>query len=69
MVELVLLVCLSNDPIKCKTVRLTLLQSESETPYQCLIAGQQKAVEWSAANPKWFVKRQSCARAKVFADI
>ena len=45
MIELVLSICLSADPGRCKDEYLTMM-SEGGTPYQCMINGQLEIAYW-----------------------
>ena len=63
MIELVLIVCLANDPEQCKDIHLTYAE-ENATPTQCLMRGQPQIAEWINEHPKiWTVKRWYCGPA------
>jgi hypothetical protein len=68
MVEIVIAVCLINDPARCKDVRLTYM-ADSYTPMQCMMYGQTEAVKWLEGNPKWQLKRWSCGVPGQIAKI
>jgi hypothetical protein len=68
MIELVLAVCLIDDPSRCKDVRQTFME-EGVTPMACMMIGQHEAVKWLEGHPKWQLKRWSCQPAGRIAKI
>jgi hypothetical protein len=68
MLELALIVCLANDPAKCKDVGL-IYSVESVTPYACMMGSMPEIAKWADANPKWYVKRWTCRPAGRVANI
>ena len=70
MLELIIAVCLSAEPARCKEVTLTFLD-EQISPRQCMTgAGAQFEIsKWLEANPKWRMTRWTCAAAGRLAKI
>lgn len=68
MIEIIVAVCLIDDPARCKDVRLTFM-AETYTPAQCMMFGQIEASKWLEGHPKWQLKRWSCAVAGQIAKI
>lgn len=61
MIELLVSVCLVNDPKQCKDVHLT-YADDNLTPLQCVMRGQPEIAKWSAGHPKWRVEKWTCQR-------
>lgn len=68
MIELVVAVCLIEDPLRCKDIHLTYM-AESVTPMQCMLQGQSEAAKWLEGHPKWQLKRWSCGPVGQIAKI
>ncbi len=70
MLELIVAVCLAEEPAHCKDVSLTFLD-EQVSQYQCMMGfgAQAEVTKWLAANPKWQLKRWTCVPAGRFAKI
>jgi len=68
MLELVVSVCLANEPARCKDVSLTYM-SESTTPMQCMMMSQAEIAKWAEGHPKWVAKRWTCRPAGRIAKI
>lgn len=66
MLELAMLVCLTNSPTHCKDVALN-YSADSITPMQCLMQAQIEIAKWIGEHPNWRVERYSCRRAGQFA--
>ena len=66
MLELVVSVCLVNDPSRCKDVRLNFAE-ENVTPHQCMMNGQIEIAKWIEFHPNWQIIKFSCARAGIMA--
>jgi hypothetical protein len=66
MIELAFTACLAANPDVCKPVTLT-YAGEGLTPMQCMVGSQAQLAEWSAANPKWRVKRWGCRPARMYS--
>lgn len=68
MLELVLSVCLIDDPARCKDVSLV-YSSENLTPMQCMMMSQAEIAKWTEGHPKWVAKRWACRPAGRIAKI
>lgn len=68
MLELLVSVCLIDEPSRCKDVSLT-FSVESMTPMQCMMGAQPEVAKWIDEHPKWVAKRWSCAPAGQIAKI
>lgn len=62
MIELVLSVCLIQQPDHCRDVTLTMI-ADNATPFQCMTYGQMEAAKWSNQHPGWVLKKLKCAPA------
>lgn len=68
MIELLVSVCLIDDPARCKDVRLSYL-AEGLSPYQCVMSGQAEIAKWSEGHPKWRIAKWRCQTAGRVAKI
>lgn len=68
MIELVVAVCLIDDPSHCRDVRLTYM-ADRVTPMECMMFGQIEAAKWLEGHPKWQLRRWSCGIAGQIAKI
>ena len=68
MIELLVSVCLIDDPQRCKDVHLTYV-AESVTPHQCVMYGQVELAKWSEGHPKWRISKWRCQPAHRVAKI
>ncbi len=68
MLELVVSVCLTDDPTRCKEISL-LNVDENTTPMQCMMMSQAEIAKWAEGHPKWVAKRWSCRPAGRVAKI
>jgi hypothetical protein len=68
MLELVVLVCLAENPSKCKDESLV-YTAENLTPMQCLMGAQAEIAKWSEYHPRWVAKRWTCRPAGKFANL
>jgi hypothetical protein len=68
MIEIVVAVCLIDDPSRCKDVRLSFI-ADSVSPMECMMNGQLEAAKWLESHPKWQLKRWSCGIAGQLAKI
>ncbi len=66
MIEIVMSVCLVQDPAKCEDVRLSFM-AQSVTPHQCMMYGQSEIAKWMEGHPKWNIQRWRCGAAKQMA--
>lgn len=68
MLELVISVCLFEDPTRCKDVSLSYM-AEGASQRQCMMMSPVEISKWNEANPKWFAKKWTCRPAGRFANI
>ena len=68
MIEIVVAVCMIDEPERCKDVRLTYM-AESVTVQQCMTLGQSEIAKWSEGHPNWRVARWSCGTARHMAKV
>jgi hypothetical protein len=68
MLELLVSVCLIDDPNRCKDVGLVYTE-ESLTPMQCMMGAPAEIAKWSEGHPKWVAKRWTCRPAGQIAKI
>jgi hypothetical protein len=68
MLELVVSVCLIQDPSRCKDVSLV-YSAEMTTPMQCMMGAQPEIAKWMEGHPKWALKRWACRPAGQIAKI
>ncbi len=52
MIELVVAVCMIDQPSQCKDVYLN-FAAESVTPQQCMMNGQLEMAKWVGEHPNW----------------
>jgi hypothetical protein len=69
MLELVVAVCMIDEPARCKDVHLALESAGRVTAQQCFMHSQFEMARWVGENPMWQVKRWSCADAGVIAKV
>lgn len=68
MIELVVAVCLIDQPSHCKDVFLN-FEAEAATPQQCMMNGQMHMAEWLGEHPGWQIKKWRCGIAGQVAKI
>ena len=68
MIEIIVAVCMIDDPSHCKDVHLSYM-AESVTPMQCMMFGQIEAAKWLEGNPKWQLHRWTCGVAGQIAKL
>ena len=66
VIELLLAVCLSDNPANCKDVHLT-YSAEALTPMQCAMQAQPEIAKWVREHPGWVTKRYTCRPAGQYA--
>ena len=66
MLELILSLCLLDNPAKCREEAVT-FSTESVTPLQCLMGAQPVIAQHMELRPRWACKRWSCRPAGQFA--
>lgn len=68
MLELVISVCLFDNPKHCKEVSLSYME-EGVSQHQCMRKSPGEIAKWNEAHPKWFMKKWTCRPAGRYADI
>jgi len=68
MIELVVAVCMIDQPSQCKDVYLN-FEGDSVTPQQCMMNGQIAMAEWAADHPNYVIKKWRCGVAGQMAKI
>ena len=68
MIELVVAVCMIDQPSRCKDVRIN-FEAESVTPRQCMTNGQFEMAKWAGDHPNWKIERWHCGVAGQVAKI
>ncbi|MDX2307322.1 MAG: hypothetical protein NW216_03690 [Hyphomicrobium sp.] len=66
MLELLVSVCLVNEPSRCREVSLAYAE-EGLTPMQCMMGAQAEIAKWIEIHPEYALKRWTCQRAGRFA--
>jgi hypothetical protein len=68
MIELLVSVCLIEEPARCKDVSLT-FAAEGMSQMQCVMGAPPEIAKWIDSHPKWALKRWTCQQAGQFAKI
>mgnify|MGYP001405325946 FL=1 len=68
MIELVVAVCMIDQPSQCKDVYLN-FEGESVTAQQCALNGQMEMAKWIGDHPSWQIKKWRCGIAGQMAKI
>ncbi len=66
VIELLLAVCLIDNPATCKDVSLV-YSAEALTPMQCVLRAQPEIAKWIAEHPGWRTQRFTCRPAGRYA--
>ncbi len=66
MIEIIVSVCLIQNPTACKDVNLNFM-ADHVTMRQCMLFGQSEIAKWVNGHPKWRVQRWRCGVAKQVA--
>jgi len=66
MIELVLTLCLLDNPSKCREEALT-YSTQSVTPMQCVMGAQPVIAQHMEYRPRWACKKWGCRPAGQFA--
>jgi hypothetical protein len=68
MFTVYLLACSILHGATCQTKEITFVdEGQSNTPYGCMIGGQQQAAKWASENPNWSVQGWRCGRPSAHA--
>lgn len=68
MIELVIAVCMIDQPSQCKDVYLN-FEAEAVTPQQCMMNGQMEMAKWLDEHPNYSIKKWRCGVAGQMAKI
>ncbi|MGQ0456539.1 MAG: hypothetical protein ACT4OU_05700 [Hyphomicrobium sp.] len=68
MIELVVAVCMIDQPSRCKDVHLN-FEADSVTTQQCMMFGQIEMAKWIGEHPNWIIQRWVCQPAGQVAKI
>ncbi len=68
MIELVVAVCLIDQPSQCKDVHLN-FEAQEVTHQQCMTFGQFEMAKWVGEHPNWVIQRWRCGVAGQVAKI
>jgi hypothetical protein len=68
MIELVMAVCMIDQPSRCKEVTLN-FEADNATPVQCNLFGQPEMAKWIAAHPNWRIAKWRCGPSGQVAKI
>lgn len=68
MIELLVSVCLVDDPARCKEVSLA-NADEGMSSMQCMMQAQPQIAQWIDVHPKWQLKSWTCRTAGQIAKI
>lgn len=66
MIEIVISVCLIQEPSRCQDVRLNYM-AQAATPQQCMMHGQHEIMKWLEDHPKWRIAKWRCGVPKMQA--
>lgn len=62
MIELAMVVCMVDQPDRCKGVSLN-FEGESVSVMQCAMNGQLAMAQWAGEHPNWVIKKWHCGIA------
>jgi hypothetical protein len=68
MIELVVAVCMVDQPTRCRDVTLN-FEGESVTAQQCENNSQLAMAQWIGEHPNWVIQKWSCAVAGQVAKL
>ena len=68
MIELIVAVCMIDQPSRCKDVTLT-FEAESITRQQCVMYGQFEMAKWVGEHPNWVIQEWTCQPAGLTAKL
>lgn len=68
MIELVVAVCMIDQPSQCKDVYLN-FEAASATPQQCMMDGQMEMAKWVEEHPNYRIMKWRCGVAGAMAKI
>jgi hypothetical protein len=68
MIELVIAVCLVDQPSRCKDVTLN-FEGQTVSANQCMANGQIAMAKWIGDHPNWVIQKWHCDTAGRSADL
>jgi hypothetical protein len=68
MIELVVAVCMIDQPSRCKDVKLN-FENAGMTASQCVMTGQIEMAKWIGEHPNWVIRKWHCGVAGASADL
>lgn len=68
MIELLVAVCLIDQPATCKDVHLA-FAGERVDARQCMMRGQFEMARWVGDNPDWVIRKWTCRQAGQVAKL
>jgi hypothetical protein len=68
MIELVVAVCMVDQPSRCRDVTLN-FEGESVSAEQCMTNGQIEMAKWAGEHPNWTIQKWHCGIAGQFAKL
>ena len=68
MIELVVGVCMIDQPSRCRDVTLN-FEGERVTAQQCAMNGQIEIAKWIGEHPNWVIQKWRCGIAGQFAKL
>jgi hypothetical protein len=70
MLELVVAVCMVDQPSRCKDVHLNFeAEAANVTPQQCMMNGQFEMAKWVGDHPNWVIQKWTCGVAGQVAKL
>ena len=68
MIELVVAVCMIDQPSRCKDVTLN-FEGDTVKAEQCVMNGQIALAQWAGEHPNWVIKKWHCGVAGQVAKL
>ena len=68
MIELVVAVCMIDQPSRCKDVTLN-FEGETVSTAQCMSTGQIEMAKWIGEHPNWVIQNWHCGKAGEQANL
>ncbi len=68
MIELVMAVCMIDQPSRCKDVTIN-FAAENLTVNRCLMSGQLEMAKWIGEHPNWVIRKYTCRQAGEVAKL
>jgi hypothetical protein len=68
MIELVVAVCMIDQPARCKDVTLN-FEGQRVSAEQCMFNGQIEMAKWIGDHPNWVIQNWHCGVAGRTADL